>query len=75
MGVANLHVETAIDQDSGKLTMLYQVGPRPSDLSTVTGRRIAEGPSALGIRVHTTVCTHGLCGEHNGDAKVAVRSR
>ena len=25
MGVANLHVETAIDQDSGKLTMLYQV--------------------------------------------------
>jgi len=25
VGVANLHVETAIDQDSGKLTMLYQV--------------------------------------------------
>ena len=24
-GVANLHVETAIDEASGKLTMLYQV--------------------------------------------------
>lgn len=25
VGVSNLHVETAIDQGSGKLTMLYQV--------------------------------------------------
>jgi hypothetical protein len=31
VGVANLHVETAIDQDSGKLTMLYQV-PRSRPL-------------------------------------------
>ena len=27
VGVSNLHVETAIDQGSGKLTMLYQVRP------------------------------------------------
>lgn len=29
VGVANLHVETAIDAASGKLTMLYQVSSRP----------------------------------------------
>ena len=29
VGVSNLHVETAIDQGSGKLTMLYQVRSIP----------------------------------------------
>ncbi len=28
-GVANLHVETAIDEASGKLTMLYQARRAP----------------------------------------------
>lgn len=31
-GVANLHVETAIDEASGKLTMLYQARPFPHSL-------------------------------------------
>lgn len=38
-GVANLHVETAIDEASGKLTMLYQARPSGTACSIALNRK------------------------------------
>jgi len=62
VGVANLHVETAIDQDSGKLTMLYQVVYRSSHLLSIPNG-IAHSSDGLFGRQHPDVCLDCLSGK------------
>jgi len=56
VGVSNKHVETAIDEGSGKLTMLYQVNVADHEVMQCTAMEIQRGRELPGLVVCEHVC-------------------
>ena len=56
VGVSNKHVETAIDEGSGKLTMLYQVKVAGHEVMECTAMEIQRGRDLSGLAVCKRAC-------------------
>lgn len=56
VGVSNKHVETAIDEGSGKLTMLYQVNVADHEVMQCTAMEIQRRRELHGLVVCERAC-------------------